>query len=41
MESTPLFRYAGLTRWWKGNLHVHSTRSDGGKSSAELVGMYE
>jgi hypothetical protein len=40
MESTPSFRYAGLTRWWKGNLHVHSTRSDGGKSPAELVRMY-
>jgi hypothetical protein len=34
------FRYAGLTRWWKGNLHVHSTRSDGGKTPAELAGMY-
>ncbi len=37
---TPRFRYDGLTRWWKGNLHVHSTRSDGGKSPAELTGMY-
>lgn len=36
----PRFRYEGLTRWWKGNLHVHSTRSDGGKTPAELAGLY-
>jgi hypothetical protein len=34
------FRYDGLTRWWKGNLHVHSTRSDGGKTPAELTALY-
>ena len=40
MTPEPSFRYAGLTRWWKGNLHVHSTRSDGGKSPAELARLY-
>jgi len=40
MASTPRFRYEGLTRWWKGNLHVHSTRSDGGKTPAELAALY-
>jgi hypothetical protein len=34
------FRYDGLTHWWKGNLHVHSTRSDGGKTPAELAALY-
>jgi hypothetical protein len=40
MGETPRFRYEGLTRWWKGNLHVHSTRSDGGKTPAELAALY-
>jgi hypothetical protein len=40
MVDTPQFRYEGLTRWWKGNLHVHSTRSDGGRTPAELAGLY-
>jgi len=40
MSEAPRFRYAGQTRWWKGNLHVHSTRSDGGKTPAELAEIY-
>ncbi|MCX7030362.1 MAG: hypothetical protein NTU62_09615 [Spirochaetes bacterium] len=40
MTQSPRFRYEGLTRWWKGNLHVHSTRSDGGKTPAELAVLY-
>lgn len=36
----PNFRYENLSRWWKGNLHVHSTRSDGGKTPAELAALY-
>jgi hypothetical protein len=34
------FRYEGLTRWWKGSVHVHSSRSDGAKSPAELAVLY-
>jgi len=34
------FRYDMSGRWWKGNVHVHSTASDGGKSFAELADMY-
>ena len=35
-------RYDGLDTWKlrKGNLHVHSTRSDGGKTYDELVALY-
>ena len=40
VTSMPKFRYEGLSRWWKGNLHVHSTRSDGGKTPAELAALY-
>ena len=40
MAQPSRFRYEGLTRWWKGNLHVHSTRSDGGKTPAELAVLY-
>lgn len=40
MTQPARFRYKGLTRWWKGNLHVHSTRSDGGKTPGELVALY-
>jgi hypothetical protein len=40
MAQPERFRYEGLTRWWKGNLHVHSTRSDGGKTPAELASLY-
>jgi predicted metal-dependent phosphoesterase TrpH len=40
MTQPSRFRYDGLTRWWKGNLHVHSTRSDGGKTPAELAELY-
>lgn len=34
------FRYETGGRWYKGNVHVHSTASDGGKTFAELAGMY-
>jgi hypothetical protein len=40
MRQPARFRYEGLTRWWKGNLHVHSTRTDGGKTPAELAALY-
>jgi len=40
MTQPTRFRYEGLTRWWKGNLHVHSTRSDGGMTPGELVALY-
>lgn len=34
------FRYATAGRWWKGNTHLHSTVSDGGKTFGELAEMY-
>lgn len=34
------FRYNLDGRWWKGNTHIHSTVSDGGKNFHELAGMY-
>jgi len=34
------FRYPPVTRWLKGNTHIHSTASDGGKTFAELAEMY-
>lgn len=33
-------RYDTSGRWFKGNTHIHSTASDGGKTFAELAGMY-
>lgn len=33
-------RYDTGGTWYKGNLHIHSTASDGGKSFAELAHMY-
>ena len=37
----PEFRYATMTgRWLKGNTHIHSIASDGGKSFAELAELY-
>ncbi|NQU44586.1 hypothetical protein HQ520_14950 [bacterium] len=36
-----LFRYANLLPdWYKGNTHIHSTASDGGKTFPELAEMY-
>jgi len=34
------FRYDTSGTWYKGNTHIHSTRSDGGKDHAELAAMY-
>lgn len=34
------FRYDAPGRWLKGNTHVHTTASDGGKSLAELTALY-
>ncbi len=34
------YRYPENGRWYKGNTHVHSTASDGGKSFAELASLY-
>jgi hypothetical protein len=36
----PIFRYNTPGTWYKGNCHVHSTASDGGKTFAELARMY-
>ncbi|MEI8243388.1 MAG: hypothetical protein WCI17_08995 [bacterium] len=33
-------RYGTGGRWFKGNTHIHSTASDGGKTFAELEAMY-
>lgn len=37
---SPTFRYGQVERWFKGNTHIHTTRSDGGKSPDEVVAMY-
>lgn len=34
------FRYSLNGHWWKGNTHIHSTASDGGKTFTELAAMY-
>ena len=34
------FRYHTNDTWFKGNAHIHSTASDGGKTPAELARMY-
>jgi len=34
------FRYSTSGRWFKGNTHIHSTASDGGKTLAELAELY-
>ena len=34
------FRYDTGHKWFKGNAHIHSTVSDGGKNFAELAEMY-
>ena len=36
----PTFRYQTNGAWFKGNTHVHSTASDGGKTFAELARIY-
>lgn len=34
------FRYDSSGSWFKGNTHIHSTASDGGKNFVEIAGMY-
>lgn len=34
------FRYSRSAKWFKGNTHLHSTASDGGKSFAEIAELY-
>ena len=34
------FRYETTGTWYKGNSHIHSTASDGGKTPTELAQMY-
>ncbi len=34
------FRYDTSNQWFKGNTHIHSRASDGGKSFGELAEMY-
>ena len=36
----PTFRYDTTGVWLKGNTHIHSTASDGGKTFPELAQMY-
>jgi hypothetical protein len=36
----PVFRYRTRGNWYRGNCHIHSTASDGGKTFAELAQMY-
>jgi len=36
----PAFRYDTSGAWYKGNAHIHSTASDGGKTFPELAQMY-
>jgi hypothetical protein len=39
-NNMPLFRYHLDGNWYKGNTHIHSTASDGGRTFAELAQMY-
>lgn len=36
----PDSRYSTSNNWYKGNVHIHSTNSDGGKTADELMQMY-
>ena len=36
----PAFRYSTGGAWYKGNCHIHSTASDGGRTFAQLAQMY-
>jgi len=40
-EVTKTFRYDDSEQWYKGNTHLHSTASDGGKSFKELAELYK
>ena len=37
---TILDPFAGSGRFWKGNLHTHSTRSDAVRSPADVCALY-
>lgn len=39
-EAQSHFRYTTSGTWYKGNTHLHSTASDGGRTFAELAQMY-
>lgn len=39
-SNPPAFRYTAHGHWLKGNTHIHSTASDGGKTFVELAAMY-
>ena len=34
------FRYNTSGDWFKGNTHIHSTASDGGKTIPEIAALY-
>ena len=34
------FRYNNAGQWYKGNTHIHTTASDGGKTSSEVAALY-
>ncbi|MCI0513889.1 hypothetical protein L0128_11805 [candidate division KSB1 bacterium] len=36
----PRFRYSTTGNWYKGNTHIHTQASDGGKTIAELTTLY-
>lgn len=40
MSTQQRFRYDTSGKWYKGNTHIHSTVSDGGKDFKELAEMY-
>ena len=35
------FRYSTSGQWYKGNTHIHTTRSDGGKTYEEIAALYD
>ncbi len=35
-----MYQDANGKKWWKGNLHTHTTRSDGRRTPEEAVGLY-
>ena len=39
-NSNKIFRYRNSHKWFKGNTHIHSTASDGGKTITEISNLY-